>query len=1047
MDFCLGGAEAVEAARKPGLSSSAPLATNRAEPPLVPLVDRSFGDYELIEEIARGGMGVVYKARQKSLDRIVALKMVLGGSLASQAAHQRFLAEAQTGAGLQHPNIVAIHEVGDHAGQPFFSMDYVQGRNLAEVLRDGPLAPRRAAGYAKTIAEAVAYAHQRGILHRDLKPSNVLIDQSDQLRITDFGLAKRLTGESDLTVSGQVLGSPNFMAPEQAQGRHAEIGPPSDVYSIGALLYHLLTGRPPFQAATLTEVLRQVVTTEPAGPRLLNPSLPRDLETICLKCLEKDISRRYPTGQALADELGRFLRGEPILARPLGRAGKVVKWCRRNPRLVSAIGVAALILLVGLLGVLSEWRRADAQRARAEADEYVFAMYSAQQALKANNPGRARELLNRYRPESQAKVQGPKSKADPRGFEWRYLWPQCQSDAEKVIGKLPSWIRSLEISGDGQWLFAGPQGGEPKLWNLPTDEQLPIAGEADWAFGVFSPDSRLLLVTAQTAQLHDRISVWDLQARKQLEPILEPRPVFPMTFSADGRWFAYGVHHPPWGRHAVVLDFSTPTRKKVWEVAALTGIQDLYKGTSVVFTRDSRSLIFSEVDPDGRICLFDLASGELQHFPGHREAITAMALSPDGQILATGAGYTDTEIKLWEVPSFRPLPGLSGHRGWITGLSFSPDGRTLASAGADQTWRLWEVPTQKPGRVFGGLPSDVMRLRFSPDGQKLFTGSRDGTIQRWSLATPPSEPQPSVRRKLAGLQGLVMAPDARRCAALQEGEVCLGEVQGETPPSRLQELGTNNTCLLFSSDGQSLFAGTQSGEVQVWSLGRRQLVQRLRGTNEKVQLMRQDPQGRVLVVAQFSGPYTPVQIGVWGTAEWRRQGSWSVGERAGYLVATDGRWLAINKGTRAIQVWSLSDPPQTNRLSFPGDTLDLAFSPDGRLLAAANGAGAVKVWEVPNFRVSKEFQAHARPLSALAFFPDSRRLATAGDGDEAIKLWDVVTWQELITLPHEKETLEALRFTADGNQLWANNSQGDFLCWRAPSFTEIEAKEKERGTR
>ncbi len=416
MDLCLAQSQGPALAEAPGRNDSTSVAVARTEPPVEPVEGRRFGDYELLEEIARGGMGVVYKARQKSLNRIVALKMVLGGPLASASLRQRFVAEAQAAAGLQHPNIVAIHEVGERAGQPFFSMDYVEGRNLAELLREGPLPPGQAAAYAKAIAEAVQYAHGRGILHRDLKPANVIIDQQDQPRITDFGLAKRLddaalcTPHSPLTVSGQVLGSPNFMAPEQAQGRQNDVGPPSDVYSIGALLYHLLSGRPPFQAAILTEVLRQVVTTEPAPPRLLNPSLPRDLETICLKCLEKDITRRYSTAQALAGDLGHFLRGEPILARPVGHVAKAAKWCRRNPRLASAVGVAILSLLLGFAGVASQWRRSEAHRRRAEADEYVLSINVAQQALKAHNPGHALEILNRHRPANQLKIQGPKSK-------------------------------------------------------------------------------------------------------------------------------------------------------------------------------------------------------------------------------------------------------------------------------------------------------------------------------------------------------------------------------------------------------------------------------------------------------------------------------------------------------------------------------------------------------------------------------------------------------------------------------------------------------------
>ena len=404
---------------EPRTGDLAPLVTGHC--PLV--TPRAFGDYELLEEIARGGMGVVFRARQKSLNRIVALKMIMGGPLASAAAIQRFRAEAQTVASLQHPNIVAIHEIGEHEGQPFFSMDYVKGQNLAGLLRDGPLPARRAAGYVKIIAEAVEFAHRQGILHRDLKPSNVLIDPFDQPRITDFGLAKRLNTDhrslvtdhskgagrsdqssvtsdqlSDLTVSGQVLGSPNFMAPEQAQGRQREVGPASDVYSMGALLYHLLTGRPPFQAATLTEVLRQVVATEPAAPRLLNPSIPRDLETICLKCLEKEVQRRYPTARELAEDLGQFLQDQAIRARPVSAAGKAWKWCRRQPVRAGLIGALALVFVLGLTGVLSQWRRAKAGELIARQNAYAADMKEVQRALEDSDLGRARELLNRHRP-------------------------------------------------------------------------------------------------------------------------------------------------------------------------------------------------------------------------------------------------------------------------------------------------------------------------------------------------------------------------------------------------------------------------------------------------------------------------------------------------------------------------------------------------------------------------------------------------------------------------------------------------------------------------
>jgi tRNA A-37 threonylcarbamoyl transferase component Bud32 len=304
-----------------------------------------FGDYELLEEIARGGMGIVWKARQTSLHRDVALKMIRAGALASPDEVQRFLREAEAAANLQHPNIVAIHEVGEHAGQHYFSMDFVAGRDLGSVVKNGPLSPQVAARYVKIIAEAIHFAHQRGTLHRDLKPQNVLIDAADQPRITDFGLAKIMKDDSRLTQSGVVMGSPSYMPPEQAAGRHGDIGPASDVYSLGAMLYELLTGRPPFRGATALATLCDVLEAEPAAPRTLKPDIPPDLQTICLKCLEKSPSARYPTARVFAEELDRFLKGEPIQARPASAVRKTVSWARRHPGALAALGALVMVAL------------------------------------------------------------------------------------------------------------------------------------------------------------------------------------------------------------------------------------------------------------------------------------------------------------------------------------------------------------------------------------------------------------------------------------------------------------------------------------------------------------------------------------------------------------------------------------------------------------------------------------------------------------------------------------------------------------------------------
>lgn len=305
------------------------------------------GDYELLEEIARGGMGVIYKARQFSLGRIVAIKMIRCGDLATAEDIQRFRNEAEAVANLHHRNIVAIHEVGEHEGQYYFSMNFIEGGSLAQLVRENPLPVQEAVAIVQQAAEAVQYAHERGVLHRDIKPSNILIDKNGDVLITDFGLAKRVNIDSNLTQTGQILGTPSYMPPEQAMGIQALMGPACDVYALGAVLYELLTARPPFAAATPIETIQQVLDQESVSPRLLNGVIPRDLETICLKCLEKSPSQRYRTPLELAEELKRFSQGVPIVARPLGRIARCWRWCRRNP--VAAVlftGAAVLLIFV-----------------------------------------------------------------------------------------------------------------------------------------------------------------------------------------------------------------------------------------------------------------------------------------------------------------------------------------------------------------------------------------------------------------------------------------------------------------------------------------------------------------------------------------------------------------------------------------------------------------------------------------------------------------------------------------------------------------------------
>ena len=367
--FASEGTKAPSKPDEPGDGATVDLGKADQAPPasVSPTHIRCFGDYEIVREIARGGMGVVFRARQLSLNRTVALKMILAGQLANDTDVKRFYTEAEAAANLDHPGIVPIFEVGQHQGQHYFSMGFVEGQSLSQRLAEGPFPARAAAELIRRVGEAIEYAHQRGVIHRDLKPANILLDRDGSPRVTDFGLAKKLETNSGLTGSGQIMGTPSYMPPEQAGNGRGEVGPAADVYALGATLYCLLTGRPPFQAATPMDTVLQVINDEPAPPRRLNPSIPRDLETICLKCLEKAQGKRYASATALQEDLGRYLDGKPTLARPVTKVERAAKWARRRPAIAALLAVLAVVTALGLGGVLWQWR--EALLARNDADD------------------------------------------------------------------------------------------------------------------------------------------------------------------------------------------------------------------------------------------------------------------------------------------------------------------------------------------------------------------------------------------------------------------------------------------------------------------------------------------------------------------------------------------------------------------------------------------------------------------------------------------------------------------------------------------------------
>jgi WD40 repeat protein len=1035
-----------------------------------------------LEKIGQGGMGVVYRARQVSLGRVVAVKLLPFGPFNRPEAIDRFRAEASAAAGLQHPNIVGIHEVGEHEGQPFFSMDYVEGQTLADRVRDQPMSPRSAAGYLKIIAEAVEHAHQRGILHRDLKPANVLIDTSDQPRITDFGLAKRIddfapsTLRSAATISGQVLGSPNFMSPEQAEGRHKEVGPTSDVYGLGGLLYHLLTRQPPFQADTLTTLLKQVVEAEPIPPRLVNPSVPKDLETICLKCLEKEPAKRYPTAQALADELSRFLSGYPVQARPVGAIGKARRWGRRNPRLAGAVGVALLSLLAGVAGMGWQWNRARQmaqaelrQRERAEAGEmlarqgtYAADMHLAQLALGDNNRTLAISLLDKYRPDGKTETGRQKRESDLRGWEWRYLWQLCQGDESFTLHQYARDVNAVAVSADGT-LLAVATWNETALWDLSTRRpltNLPYGGTSALAF---SPTTNLIAAGTWNDTGKPIVRLLDPKTAKVANTLAMEGNPCSLAFSPDGKLLAVfdpkgkvRISEQPSGRNWAELDVP-PNR---------------YGGAGVVrFSPDGDWLAIGE--DYGRLRLLNLRTRDFVSLESQPNiGIGSVAFSPNSELLAAGFGYLNGTIRLWETRT-RSLRGqLTNHLQDVTALVFTGDGRHLVSASHDGTIRLWDVARQTEVRCYQSSREGLTTLALLPDGGTLVSGGLGGRVCFWEVAGSgrataytnlvisqgfeafsglthsdfaPGSLNPRVLRRF----GLAFTPDSRSFITMdREGTLIRWDAQSLKASEDLPVFGSNHWAVAISSDGRWLATGDFPGGVTIWDWATRQVVANLAVPFEWAGFLGFSQSGRFLICRTMFNDYT-CNVKLWRTAVWSEVAvpAALVGAPWSVDLSPDDGLLACGYSDGAINLYAFPSCERQSSFRHKGNVTELRFSRDGQELYSTSFDGSVCLWDVPRRLPLGSLQGHPSMALGAALSPDGRRLATGGSTvKDAVKLWDLASHREILSLQGRGNWYLHVTFSPDGNTLTATALSGCTEVWHAPSWEEIEAVERERET-
>jgi WD40 repeat protein/serine/threonine protein kinase len=1109
-------------------------ARSQAEEPAgepAPAPRRQLGEFELLSELGRGGMGVVYRAWQPSLGRQVALKCLY--QTGDPLAEARFRREIKSLGRVEHPHLVKVYTSGSDGEQWFYTMELVEGASLAAVCarlsaagstaagldaatwhqavtsaadearqaekplsdpgegrppaarpeKPGREAParlpgrdyvRHVAGVVRQVAEAAHALHEAGIVHRDITPANVLVGaEGGQAVLMDLGLAQLADEEQGrLTRTRQFVGTLRYASPQQVLAA-GKLDRRADVYSLGATLWELLTLRPLYGATEETptpELMERIQRQEPGRPRKHNSAVPRDLEAVVLKCLEKELPKRYATARELAEDLGRFLAGEPVRARPVGGVGRGWRWVRRRPVLAALLLVSGLALLAlaggGVAAYYGTWlhdayvrlegAKAQADQARAEAEEarrgqetqrqraegllYFMSIERAQSAWRENDVPRMLQVLEDCKPEL-------------RRWEWHYLRRLCHSDLLTLEGHVGA-ATCVCFSPDGRRLASGSGGydedqeqgyGEVKVWDLETGrEALTLQGHTDVVRAVcFSPDGKRL---ASAGGYDKTVKVWDAQTGQELLTLEgHTDAVGAVCFSPDGKRLASA------GSDQTV---------KVWD--AQTGqVQLTLKGhtetvESVCFSPDGRRLASASLD--GTVKVWDAQTGQEQLTLKGNTGGQCVCFSPDGQRLA--GALRDGTVKVWDAQAGQEALSFQGHTTVTVSVCFSPDGRRLASASEDRTVKVWDAQTGQEQRTLKGHTGAVLGVCFSPDGRRLASASSDKTVKVWDAQA--GQEALSLQGLTGEVNGVCFSPDGKRLAGAggelgKSGEVRVWDVQTGQEALTVKGHTDQVNGVAFSPDGRRLASASRDRTVKVWDARTGQELLCLQGHADQVNGVAYSPDGRRLVTA--SGDTT---LKVWDAQTGQETLTLKGHTAAVSCVAfsPEGKRLASASvgydrkkrlGYGEVKVWDLETGQEALTLQGPpAQFSSVAFSPDGQRLASNSDDRTVKVWDARTGQELLALQGHTDQVKGVAFSPDGQRLASAS-WDETVKVWDVRTGQEILTLKGHTSWVESVCFSPDGRRLASAGGTagepGEVKVWDATSPRHADPAEAGSGKR